>query len=148
MFHICSCFLFVFVFLVCRFTAGFVCLIFVNLVSFRLVFICRLALFDFVSFSGFRCFACFLFCWFFCFLFAFRFLFFGFFLKSNAKFCPSPLVRFLTISYQPLFSLWISSGSVTEMHHDPAVILKSKSYQPCQVNSILPNQNQMTHNKS
>lgn len=33
-------------------------------------------------------------------LFSFRFS--GFFLKSNAKFCPSPQVRFLTQSYQPL----------------------------------------------
>ena len=32
-------------------------------------------------------------------LFSFRFS--GFFLKSNAKFCPSPQVRFLVLSYQP-----------------------------------------------
>lgn len=32
-------------------------------------------------------------------LFSFRFS--GFFLKSNAKFCPSPHVHFLTLSYQP-----------------------------------------------
>jgi hypothetical protein len=48
-----------------------------------------------------------------------RFVFFsfsGFFLKSNAKFCPSPHVRFLTLSYQPALVVNILPTPVSQQY--------------------------------
>jgi hypothetical protein len=47
-------------------------------------------------------------------LFSFRFS--GFFLKSNAKFCPSPHIRFLTLSYQPALVVNILPTTVSSKY--------------------------------